>query len=74
VKALENEQNGESINNLDDMEMETVVDIFEDVHGILMHWSPEKIRYYYELMRQKSSKQETIDDENVLVEKRVEMD
>ena len=29
VKALENEQNGESINNVNDMEMEIVVDIFE---------------------------------------------
>jgi hypothetical protein len=26
------------------------MDTFEEVHGILMHWSPREIRFYYELM------------------------
>jgi len=34
-----------------------------------MYWSREEVRYYYELMKQQSSKQETINDENVLLEK-----
>lgn len=56
VKALENEKNGKSRNDSDDMEMETMVHIFEASHGILMDWRPNETRYYYELMKQHSTK------------------
>lgn len=74
VKALENEHNGKSMNDSYDMELKLVVDTFEEVTGILIYWSLEEIKHYYGLMRKQPSKQETIDDENELVEKGAEMD
>ena len=39
-----------------------------------MYWIHEEIKHYYGLMWELSNEQETIDDENELVEKGVEMD
>lgn len=40
VEALGNEKNVESMNYSDNMKMEIMMDTFEHVHDILMHWSP----------------------------------
>ena len=53
--------------NMDDVENEEVKEIF-------MCWSLEEIKHYYGLIWEFSNEQETIDDENELVEKGVEMD
>lgn len=53
--------------NMDDVENKKFNEIF-------MYWSPEKIKHCYGLMWEKSNEQETIDDENEIVEKGVEMD
>jgi hypothetical protein len=48
------DRNEESIDDEDDIEWEETMDTYEEFHGILMHWSPEEIRFYYELMLQHS--------------------
>jgi len=52
--AIADDRNEESINDEDDIEWEATMDTSEEVHGILMHWNPEEIRFYYNLMLQNS--------------------
>lgn len=63
MKALENEQNEESMNGAGAMQIETIPNTSKEVHGILVHWSLEEIRHYYSLMWQQSTKQ-VIDEGN----------
>lgn len=74
VKALENEKNDKSMNDLDAIEMEAMVDISKDGNEFFMYWSVEEIKHYYGLMWELSNEQETIDDENELIEKGLEID
>jgi len=54
LKAIENEQNEDSVNDACDMEIETTIYISEEVQDILMQWSFEEIRHYYSLMWKQS--------------------
>ena len=48
--AVENNRNEESLNDEDDIEWEATMDTSDEVHDIMMLWSPEEIIFYYELM------------------------
>lgn len=45
------------MNDADEVEIETTMYTSEEVHGILMHWNPEEIRHYHELMWQQPTEQ-----------------